>query len=46
MTVNVPDTRRLAPEADPSMAAEVHAAEATRLFTVEGVGPRGASVTG
>ena len=29
MTVNVPDTRRLAPEADPSMAAEVHAAEAT-----------------
>ncbi|WP_295693830.1 group 1 truncated hemoglobin [Lapillicoccus sp.] len=29
MTVNVPDTRRLAPEADPSMAAEVHSADAS-----------------
>ena len=29
MTVNVPDTRRLAPEADPSTAAEVHSADAT-----------------
>lgn len=29
MTVNVPDTRRLAPEADPSTAAEMHADDAT-----------------
>lgn len=29
MTVNVPDTRRLAPEADPSTAAAVHTDDAT-----------------
>ena len=29
MTLNVPDTRRLAPEADPSTASEVASAEAT-----------------
>lgn len=29
MTLNVPDTRRLAPEADPATAAEVHPNEAT-----------------
>lgn len=29
MTVNVPDTRRLAPEADPSTAPEVHQGDAT-----------------
>lgn len=29
MTLNVPDTRRLAPEADPSTAAEMHSADAT-----------------
>lgn len=29
MTVNVPDTRRLAPEADPSTAAEMHSADAS-----------------
>ena len=29
MTLNVPDTRRLAPEADPSTAAEMHPADAT-----------------
>ena len=29
MTMNVPDTRRLAPEADPSTAAEVHSADAS-----------------
>ena len=29
MTLNVPDTRRLAPEADPATAPEMHSADAT-----------------
>jgi hypothetical protein len=29
MTVNVPDTRRLAPEADPATAPQEHASDAT-----------------
>ena len=29
MTLNVPDTRRLAPEADPATAPQVHASDAT-----------------